>query len=119
MAESISTDPAFAQMTAALQQSFGGGGIPGMPGGMPGGIPGGMPGMPGGPEGAAGAASFDPAQYMQAMSGVLQNPAFMQMAEKLGSQIMQARRVTTCMGICVTAAQLTPSLVLEARCCDA
>lgn len=82
MAAAISNDPAFAQMTAALQQSFGGG----MPGAMPGG---GMPGMPGAPEGAADGVSFDPAQYMQAMSGVLQNPSFMEMAEKLGSQIMQ------------------------------
>ena len=82
MAETMSKDPAFAQMTAALQQSFGaGGGMPGMPG-MPS-----MPGMPGG----EGGAQFDPSQYMQAMSGVLQNPNFMQMAEKLGTQIMSVR----------------------------
>ena len=84
MAENIARDPAFAQMTAALQQSMGpgGSGMPAMPG---------MPGMPGGAglAGPAGAASFDPSQYMEAMSGVLQNPAFMQMAEQLGSKIMQ------------------------------
>ena len=75
MAENIARDPAFAQMTAALQQS------------MP---PGGA-GMPGAAPGAAGpaAAAFDPSQYMEAMSGVLQNPAFMNMAEQLGSKIMQ------------------------------
>jgi len=31
---------------------------------------------------------MDPAKAMEAMQGVMQNPAFMQMAEKLGSQMM-------------------------------
>jgi len=47
---------------------------PAMPGGMPG-----MPGMPG----------MDPSAYANMMSGVLQNPQFVEMAEKLGQQIMQ------------------------------
>ena len=76
MAENIARDPAFAQMTAALQQSMG----PGAPG---------IAGGAGAAGPAAAAAAFDPSQYMEAMSGVLQNPAFMQMAEQLGSKIMQ------------------------------
>lgn len=50
-----------------------------MPGGAAGGQPG--PGMPG----------FDNEAYMKAMGGVLQNPQFMEMAEKLGQQIMSVR----------------------------
>lgn len=69
MAEKIAQDPAFAQMTAALQQSMGG--------------------APGAAPEAAGAAVFDTSKYMEAMGGVLQNPRFMNMAEKLGQQIMQ------------------------------
>lgn len=38
--------------------------------------------------GGPGGASLDPEQYAQAMSSVLGNPEFMQMAEKLGQQIM-------------------------------
>lgn len=38
-----------------------------------------------------GAAGFDTSKYMEAMGGVLQNPEFMTMAEKLGQQIMQVR----------------------------
>ena len=73
MAEKIAQDPAFAQMTAALQQSMGG-----------------QPGAA--PEAAAGPAGFDTSKYMEAMGGVLQNPQFMDMAEKLGQQIMQVPR---------------------------
>lgn len=73
MAEKIAQDPAFAQMTAALQQSMGG-----------------QPGAA--PEAAAGPAGFDTSKYMEAMGGVLQNPQFMDMAEKLGQQIMQVLR---------------------------
>lgn len=53
--------------------------------GMPG-----MPGMPGqqGQEGGVGPGMPDNENYMQAMGGVLQNPQFMEMAEKLGQQIM-------------------------------
>jgi hypothetical protein len=77
MAEKIAQDPAFAQMTAALQQSMGG-----APGGAA-------------PEAAAaaGPAGFDTSKYMEAMGGVLQNPQFMEMAEKLGQQIMQVLRL--------------------------
>ena len=70
MAEQIAQDPAFAQMSAALQASMAnGGGVPGAPG-------------------AGGQPSVDPEQYAQAMAGVLGNPGFMEMAEKLGQQIM-------------------------------
>jgi hypothetical protein len=49
-----------------------------------------MPGMPGMPPGMD-PANFDPSKYMQAMSGMFQNPQFMQMAEKLGQAIIQVR----------------------------
>ena len=89
MAEQIAQDPSFAQMAQAMQANMGammGGAAPpaaptsnrsaaaeepAMPGGMPG-----MPGM-------------DPGAYSSMMSGVLQNPQFVEMAEKLGQQIMQ------------------------------
>lgn len=92
MAEQIAQDPSFAQMAQAMQANMGammGGAAPpeaptstrsaaaeepAMPGGMPG-----MPGMPG----------MDPSAYANMMSGVLQNPQFVEMAEKLGQQIMQ------------------------------
>jgi hypothetical protein len=46
-------------------------------------------GLEGNGMGGGGAAPpIDPEQYAQAMSGVLQNPQFMQMAEQLGQQIM-------------------------------
>lgn len=38
---------------------------------------------------AAGGEQLDPSQYLNAMQGVMQNPAFMGMAEKLGTQLMQ------------------------------
>ena len=71
MAEQVAQDPAFAQMSAALQASMAGGAEAGL--------------------GASGGATppIDPDQYAQAMSSVLQNPQFMDMAEKLGQQIMQ------------------------------
>ena len=102
MAEQIANDPSFLGLTQQLQESMasmmggaegaaaGGagagagaaaGGMPGMPP-MPG-----MPGMPGMPD----PANFDPTKYMQAMSGMFQNPQFMQMAEKLGQAIIQVR----------------------------
>ena len=46
-------------------------------------------GMPGGP--ARGGPALDPEAYASAMTGVLQNPQFMQMAEQLGQQIMTVR----------------------------
>lgn len=44
----------------------------------------------GGSEGAA-TPAVDPAAYMQAMQGMMSNPQFMQMAERLGTQMMQVR----------------------------
>ena len=41
-----------------------------------------MPGMPRQPP-------IDPKAAMEAMQGVMKNPAFMQMAEKLGTQMMR------------------------------
>ncbi len=74
MAEQISQDPSFRQMTSALQNNMGG---------M-------MPNADAEETGTRGAAPpVDPAAYADAMSGVLQNPQFMEMAEKLGQQIMQ------------------------------
>ena len=80
MAEQIAQDPAFAQMTAALQASVAGdeagaSGVDGKAGDVPAGGPGGLPTM-------------DAEKYAQAMSNVLQNQHFMEMAEKLGQQIM-------------------------------
>lgn len=59
-----------------------------------------MPGMPGAPgagapAGAPPGAGVDPAAYTNMMSGVLQNPQFVEMAEKLGQQIMQVRVLQT------------------------
>ena len=80
MAEQIAQDPAFAQMTAALQASVAGDetGAPSaaersaeVPAGGPAGLP-----------------TMDAEKYAQAMSNVLQNQHFMEMAEKLGQQIM-------------------------------
>lgn len=105
MAEQIANDPSFMGLTQQLQESMasmmggaegaaaaggagaaaGAGAMPGMPGmppGMPGMPPGAFPGMPD-------PANFDPTKYMQAMSGMFQNPQFMQMAEKLGQAIIQ------------------------------
>lgn len=101
MAESIAQDPNFAQMAQAMQANLGGmgggaagGGVsaPATPGrspnsaAEPNGVPNmaGLPGMAGGMPGGV-----DPAAYADMMSGVLQNPQFVEMAEKLGQQIMQ------------------------------
>ena len=91
-AEAIASDPAFKQMQenmasqiAKMQQSgqaLGAGPSSAaelqqmmMQGGVPGG---GMMGQ-----------GVDPQQAMQAMEGVMKNPAFAQMAQKLGEQMMQ------------------------------
>ena len=72
MAEQIANDPSFKEVTKTMQESFGG-----------------M--MQGGGAGAAppDLSSLDPSKYMNAMSGMFQNPSFMQMAEKLGQTIIQ------------------------------
>ena len=67
MAEQIAQNPAFVQMSQALQASM-------------------ADGQQGPAEG--GGPPLDPQQYAQAMSSVLGNPEFMQMAEQLGQQIM-------------------------------
>ena len=74
MADQIAQDPAFPEMTRALQDSSaqGGGGGEGGPGGLS-------------------LQHMDQEKYAQAMSGVLQNPQFVQMAEKLGQQILSVR----------------------------
>ena len=97
MAEKIAEDPNFAQMAQAMQANMGGmmGGSPGAPAPA---TPGrgantaestGVPDMPGMPGMAGGMPGMDPAAYANMMSGVLQNPQFVEMAEKLGQQIMQ------------------------------
>ena len=119
MAEQIAQDPSFAQMAQAMQGNMaammGGAAPPAAPAsgrgpaaeeaGIPG-MPAGMPGMPGG---------MDPSAYANMMSDVLQNPQFVEMAEKLGQQIMQvpSHAVTvpcvhacqsgTCLLVCITA----------------
>jgi hypothetical protein len=96
MAEQIANDPSFMGMTQQLQESMGamagmmGAGGGGMMGGGAGGGGGGDgPAGPGLPGGMPDPANFDPSKYMQAMSGMFQNPSFMQMAEKLGQAIIQ------------------------------
>ena len=105
MAEQIATDPAFAEVTKHMQASFSS--LMGATAGASGfGVPGGIPGLE--PEvirqmmqgmGIPGAANFDgtpsgpppndPSVYMNAMTGLFQNPQFVQMAEKLGKQIIE------------------------------
>ena len=80
MAENLAQDPNFAQMAQAMQANMGAvmGGAGGPPP-APGSARAGPPEMPG----------MDSAAYAEMMSGVLQNPQFVEMAEKLGQQIMQ------------------------------
>lgn len=84
MAEQIAQDPAFAQMTAALQASVAGN-EPVAPDAeeKSAGVPAGGPGLP----------TMDAEKYAEAMSNVLQNQHFMEMAEKLGQQIMSVRDI--------------------------
>eukprot|EP00192_Tetraselmis_astigmatica_P014099 CAMPEP_0117672698 /NCGR_PEP_ID=MMETSP0804-20121206/14055_1 /TAXON_ID=1074897 /ORGANISM="Tetraselmis astigmatica, Strain CCMP880" /LENGTH=317 /DNA_ID=CAMNT_0005481341 /DNA_START=82 /DNA_END=1032 /DNA_ORIENTATION=+ len=89
MAEQIAQDPAFSQMTKTLQESMAGLVQPGAEGAAaapadPAAAAAPPPGLD-----PANMPNFDPSKYMDAMTNVLQNPQFMQMAEKLGQQIMQ------------------------------
>ena len=84
MAEQIAQDPAFAQMTAALQAS-----VAGDEAGAPSAAEKSAEAPAGGP---AGLPTMDAEKYAQAMSNVLQNQHFMEMAEKLGQQIMSVSR---------------------------
>jgi hypothetical protein len=86
MAEQIANDDSFKGLTSQLQESMaslvgGEGAAAGAGAGMP---PGMMP--PGMPD----PANFDPSKYMQAMSSMFSNPAFMQMAEQLGQAIISS-----------------------------
>lgn len=85
------------------------GGAPAMPAGMPPGMPPGMPGMPGMPPGMN-PADFDPSKYMQAMSGMFSNPAFMQMAEQLGQAIISVGGAPRCARCALRAAAVACSL---------
>ena len=73
MAQQLARDPAFAEMTQQLQQQMGAmmGGAPGAPGAA-GGAPGAMP---------------NPEQYMEMMQGMMNNPAVMQMSQRMFEQM--------------------------------
>lgn len=92
MAEQIAQDPSFAQMAQAMQANMGammgGAGPPEAPTSTRGAAPA-EPAMPGMPPGMPGMPGMDPSAYANMMSGVMQNPQFVEMAEKLGQQIMQ------------------------------
>lgn len=76
MAEQIANDPTFKDVTKQLTSTFGG-----LMGGQPGEAPNAVP--------ANDPRAFDPARYMEAMSGMFQNPDFMKMAENLGRTIIE------------------------------
>jgi len=76
--------------------------------------PGGAP--PGGPLGGP---ALDPDAYAAAMTGVLQNPQFMQMAEQLGQQIMTVRAPARASGPPARGAVPWPRTPADARACAA
>ena len=91
MAEQIAQDPAFAQMTAALQASMAGG---------EGAAEEVAAERDVGPSGGAQGPPMDAEKYAAALSNVLQNQNFMEMAEKLGQQIMSVRSHQVCLSVC-------------------
>jgi hypothetical protein len=101
MAEQISSDPNFKAMAEQMQANMANmqaqmGALPPGMGGMPPGMPPGMgmmAGMPGG-----GMPGVDQQAAMEAMQGVMQNPAFMKMAQKLGEQMMEDPQMKAMMG---------------------
>ena len=91
MAEQIAQDPNFAQMAQSMQANMGSmmGGAPAQATSGRGASTAESDAAPGIPGAAGDMPGLDPAAYANMMSGVLQNPQFVEMAEKLGQQIMQ------------------------------
>lgn len=94
MAEQISQDPSFQEMTKALQSSMSG--LLG-PAGEAAGASGSADASKSADSGESAAPSpadlmgaFDPNKYMEAMQGVMSNPEFVNMAQNLGQKIMQS-----------------------------
>jgi hypothetical protein len=83
LAEKIASDDAFKGLTSQLQESMAG-----------------LVGEQGAPAPVPDPTNFDPSKYMQAMSGMFSNPAFMQMAEQLGQAIISVRRRPSQPGAC-------------------
>ena len=75
MAEQIAKDPVFSQMAEQLQKSVHSVGQEGVP-------------------------PLDPQQYVSTMQQVMQNPQFMNMAERLGNAIMQVFLLLSIVLIC-------------------
>ena len=87
MAKQIAEDPAFKAMAENMQASMAAGGA----------LPRHAPRRWRRPRRARHAPGIDPKQAMEAMQNVMQNPAFMQMAEKLGTQMMQDPQMASMM----------------------
>jgi len=97
MAEQMSKDPQFQALTRQMAGSMGpagasqGEGSGDTDGTTTEAAAGGMPAFPGMPGGGMG-------NYMQAMQSLVSNPGFMQMAEKIGQQIMKDPNMAPFMG---------------------